>query len=90
MERIVLKSSASQAKVIGTIVSISGALVIVLYKGPKLLSSASLTSSEATVSLYQDLTSFDSSWIIGGVLLVTQYLLVSVWYILQVCEKTLV
>lgn len=85
-----LKSSASQAKVIGTIVSISGALVIVLYKGPKLLSSASLTSSEATVSLYQDLTSFDSSWIIGGVLLVTQYLLVSVWYILQVCEKTLV
>lgn len=84
MERIVLKSSASQAKVIGTIVSISGALVIVLYKGPKLLSSASLTSSEATVSLYQDLTSFDSSWIIGGVLLVTQYLLVSLWYILQV------
>uniref|UniRef100_M4E9Z2 EamA domain-containing protein n=1 Tax=Brassica campestris TaxID=3711 RepID=M4E9Z2_BRACM len=83
MERIVLKSSASQAKVIGTIVSISGALVIVLYKGPKLLSSASLTSSEATVSLYQDLTSFDSSWIIGGVLLVTQYLLVSLWYILQ-------
>lgn len=79
-----LKSSASQAKVIGTIVSISGALVIVLYKGPKLLSSASLTSSEATVSLYQDLTSFDSSWIIGGVLLVTQYLLVSLWYILQV------
>ena len=85
-----LKSSASQAKVIGTIVSISGALVIVLYKGPKLLSSASLTSSEATVSLYQDLTSFDSSWILGGVLLVTQYLLVSLWYILQVCEKTLV
>lgn len=79
-----LKSSASQAKVIGMILSVSAALVIVLYEGPKLLSYASLTSLEPTGSLYQDSSSFDSSWMIGGVLLVSQYLLVSVWYILQV------
>ncbi|XP_019086812.1 PREDICTED: WAT1-related protein At5g40230-like isoform X2 [Camelina sativa] len=83
MEQVVLRSSATQAKIIGTIVSISGALVVVLYKGPKVLTAASLTPPSPTISLYQHLTSFDSSWIIGGLLLATQYLLVSVWYILQ-------
>ncbi|CAA7055311.1 unnamed protein product [Microthlaspi erraticum] len=71
MEQVILRSSATQAKIIGTIVSISGALVIVLYKGPKLIVASSFTSS------------FESSWIIGGLLLATQYLLLSVWYILQ-------
>ncbi|CAA7055309.1 unnamed protein product [Microthlaspi erraticum] len=71
MEQVILRSSATQAKIIGTIVSISGALVIVLYKGPKLLVASSFTSS------------FESSWIFGGLFLATQYLLLSVWYILQ-------
>ena len=74
MEQVMLRSSATQAKIIGTIVSISGALVIVLYKGPKLLVAASFTSCEP-------------SWIIGGLLLVLQFLLLSVWYILQVLDK---
>ncbi|CAH2080011.1 unnamed protein product [Thlaspi arvense] len=80
IEKVVLRSSATQAKIIGTIVSISGALVVVLYKGPKVLDAA---SSSSTISLYQQLTSSDSSWILGGVLLVSEYLLISVWYILQ-------
>uniref|UniRef100_A0A1J3HEE6 WAT1-related protein n=2 Tax=Noccaea caerulescens TaxID=107243 RepID=A0A1J3HEE6_NOCCA len=83
MEKVVLRSSASQAKIIGAIVSISGALVVVLYKGPKVLAAASLTSSSSTIPLYQHLTSFDSSWIIGGLLLASQYFLISVWFILQ-------
>ncbi|XP_010468810.1 PREDICTED: WAT1-related protein At4g15540-like [Camelina sativa] len=70
MEQVMLRSSATQAKIIGTIVSISGALVIVLYKGPKLLVAASFTS-------------FESSWITGGLLLGLQFLLLSVWFILQ-------
>ncbi|KAL1220580.1 WAT1-related protein [Cardamine amara subsp. amara] len=70
MEQVMLRSSATQAKIIGTIVSISGALVIVLYKGPKLLVDASFSSNE-------------SSWIIGGLLLALQYILLSVWFILQ-------
>lgn len=69
-----LRSSATQAKIIGTIVSIFGALVVVLYKGPKLLVASSFTS-------------FESSWIIGGLLLALQYVLLSVWYILQVVHK---
>ncbi|XP_024014648.1 WAT1-related protein At5g40230 [Eutrema salsugineum] len=80
MEKVVLRSSATQAKIIGTIVSISGALVIVLYKGPKVLPAA---SSSSTISLYQHLTFSESSWIIGGILVAAQYLLVSIWLVLQ-------
>lgn len=79
MEQVVLRSSATQAKIIGGVLSISGALVVVLYKGPTVLSAASPPAS----SLHQQLTSSDSSWIVGGLLLASQFLLVSVWYIVQ-------
>ncbi|CAN7059136.1 unnamed protein product [Brassica rapa subsp. trilocularis] len=84
MEQVVLRSSATQAKIIGGVLSISGALVVVLYKGPKVLSAAIFTpSSSPTISLHQQLTSSESSWIVGGLLLVSQFFLVSVWYIVQ-------
>ncbi|CAH8300500.1 unnamed protein product [Eruca vesicaria subsp. sativa] len=71
MERVVLRSSATQAKLIGGVLSISGALVVVLYKGPKVLSAAALTPSS------------ESGWLIGGILLASHYFLASVWYIVQ-------
>ncbi|GKV08565.1 hypothetical protein SLEP1_g20178 [Rubroshorea leprosula] len=77
MERVVLRSTISQAKITGTIVSISGALVIVLYKGPTVFPSAS------SVSLQLSLGSSESNWIIGGLLLSLEYLFVSIWYIVQ-------
>ncbi|RID65871.1 hypothetical protein BRARA_D01043 [Brassica rapa] len=84
MEQVVLRSSATQAKIIGGVLSISGALVVVLYKGPKVLSAAIFTpSSSPTISLHQQLTSSESSWIVGGLLLASQFFLVSVWYIVQ-------
>ncbi|CAN6839165.1 unnamed protein product [Brassica oleracea] len=84
MEQVVLRSSATQAKIIGGVLSISGALVVVLYKGPKVLSAASFTlSSSPTSSLHQHLTSSESSWIVGGLLLASQFFFVSVWYIVQ-------
>ncbi|KAF8075375.1 hypothetical protein N665_1099s0001 [Sinapis alba] len=67
-------------RIIGAIISISGALVVVLYKGPTLLAAASVTP---TISLHEHLTSSESSWIIGGLLISLQYFLTSVWYILQ-------
>lgn len=73
MERVALRSTSTQAKLIGTIVSVSGAFVVVLYKGP-------------TVFLSYDepfLSSSISNWVIGGLLLVAQYLLYSIWYIVQ-------
>lgn len=41
MEKISLRKESSVAKVLGTIVSIIGALVVTLYHGPMLMSSRS-------------------------------------------------
>ncbi|GKC63658.1 putative EamA domain-containing protein [Tanacetum coccineum] len=60
MERIHFRSYTSQAKIIGTIVSISGAVIATLYSGPSLLSS-----------------NISMNWIVGGVLLASQYFLLA-------------
>ncbi|PPS16585.1 hypothetical protein GOBAR_AA03997 [Gossypium barbadense] len=70
LERVALRSSSGQAKIIGTIASISGALLVVLYKAPKVLVQWPLESSEP-------------NWVISGILLATAYLLFSIWYIVQ-------
>ncbi|XVF16467.1 hypothetical protein REPUB_Repub10bG0033300 [Reevesia pubescens] len=82
MEKVALRSSSSQAKIIGSIASISGALVIVFYKGPKVFSSPHWTSS-SYVLFQQPLGSPQSNWMIGGLLLAVGYLCSSIWYIIQ-------
>ncbi|XP_059670192.1 WAT1-related protein At3g28050-like [Cornus florida] len=79
MEKVALRSSSSQSKIIGTIVSISGAFVVVLYKGSPLLS-----TSFPSISLRQPLDLPRPKWAIGGLFLTTEYFLVSMWYIVQV------
>ncbi|KAL4353457.1 hypothetical protein GQ457_06G041470 [Hibiscus cannabinus] len=84
MEKVALRSRISQAKIMGTIVSISGALVVVLYKGPKVLSSSLLSSSSLSFVAQQwPLESSESNWLIGGVLIALAYLLYAFWYIIQ-------
>ena len=81
-----LTSTSSQAKLVGTIVSISGALVVVLYTGPALIKS--LSPSAALDHLALIISSPKSNqWVLGGLLLAADYLLLSVWYILQVCRS---
>ncbi|XWS32794.1 hypothetical protein CRYUN_Cryun22dG0020200 [Craigia yunnanensis] len=82
MENLELRSSSTQAKIIGTIASISGALVIVFYKGAKVFSSPPLT--QPSVSYWTlGLGSSQSNWTIGGLQFAVQYLLASIWYIIQ-------
>ena len=83
MEKVALRSSTTQAKIIGTIVSISGALVVVLYKGPKVFTSLHWTSS-SVLRQWPLESSSESNWVIGGVLIAVAYLLYSFWYIIQV------
>ncbi|XVE83918.1 hypothetical protein DITRI_Ditri16bG0126900 [Diplodiscus trichospermus] len=84
MEKVALRSSSTQAKIIGTIVSISGALVVVFYKGPKVFSSSTWTSSSSSILLQWLLESLpESNWVIGGVLITVACLLYSFWYIIQ-------
>ncbi|KAH7846594.1 hypothetical protein Vadar_015806 [Vaccinium darrowii] len=78
MEKLALRSSSSQAKIIGTIVSISGAFVVTLYEGPPI----ELTPSPS-ISLHQPLGSQQPNWVIGGLFLTSEYILVPMWYIVQ-------
>ena len=71
-------SRSSNAKVIGSIISIAGAFVLTFYKGPSIMNSSSLHQSIGF------LKSVDSSWVIAGILLTVEYLLFSLWYILMV------
>ncbi|KAE9614355.1 putative EamA domain-containing protein [Lupinus albus] len=81
MEKLAIKSKSTQAKIFGTILSILGALIVVLYKGRILLSDSNQLQSPATdapISL-----SSQTNWILGGSLLAIEFLLVPVMYILQ-------
>ncbi|KAG5062039.1 hypothetical protein JHK85_003222 [Glycine max] len=80
MENLNLKLRSSHAKIIGTVISIAGALIITLYKGMPLTGSSMrnlvLGGSEAYLSVQLD-------WIIGGFLLATSSLCLSVLFIVQ-------
>ncbi|MBA0768046.1 hypothetical protein Gotri_016883 [Gossypium trilobum] len=68
MEKLELKSSKSQIKVLGTLVSISGALVMTLYKGPPILSlpiQPHLHPSPSTMLTTSKI------WLIGGLFIAT-------------------
>ncbi|XP_050221162.1 WAT1-related protein At5g40230-like isoform X2 [Mercurialis annua] len=90
MEKLRMSSSSSQAKIFGTMASVTGALVVILYKGPSILSN----SSSPTPTLDWPLYSPNSKWLIGGFLLAMQCILYSLWYILQAmfgrCYSTIV
>ncbi|KAE8721215.1 Nodulin MtN21 /EamA-like transporter family protein, putative isoform 1 [Hibiscus syriacus] len=84
MERVEIRRAATQAKIIGTITSISGAFVIIFFKGPKVISSLPWTSSSSSVpQLQSPLGSTESNWFFGGILGVVSNLLFSFWCIIQ-------
>lgn len=84
MEKLAIKSRSSNAKIMGSIISIAGAFVLTFYKGESILNSSSLHQSN------EFLKSVDSSWAIAGIMLIVNYFLVSLWYILQVGRISIV
>ena len=85
MESVALGRTSSQAKLLGTILSIGGAFIVTLYKGPPLI-----ISSNSSIKLHQHLHSTkNSNWIVGGIFLTAEYILVPLWYILQVYNTVL-
>ncbi|GKA62083.1 EamA domain, WAT1-related protein [Tanacetum coccineum] len=75
MEKIELKSSSSQAKLLGTIIAITGAMVFTFYQGPKLFQ---ITDSSNTL-----LSSKPSNWVFGALILVICGILGSLWSVLH-------
>lgn len=82
MESVTFRSSSSQAKVLGAIVSISGAFLVTLYKGPRIISTP--PSSSSSVPQLLSSSNSNSNWVLGGLFLTTEYILVPMWYIVQV------
>ncbi|PON59275.1 Lipocalin-1 receptor [Parasponia andersonii] len=78
METVDWRSTSSQAKCLGTIVSISGAFVVTLYKGSPIMKNVSLPNLHI-----QLLFSSQSEWILGGLFLASDCFVSSLWYILQ-------
>lgn len=89
MEKLAWKRTSSQAKVIGTIISITGAFVVTLYKGPDIVIASTPSSSlqqhlNPSNRLFVGLNSSNTNWVIGGVFLTAEYILLPLWYIVQV------
>ncbi|XP_027177812.1 WAT1-related protein At5g40240-like [Coffea eugenioides] len=86
MEKLEMKSLTTQVKVIGCIITIAGALLVVLYKGPVLMRSP---TSSASVFEQQPATATitagakQSDWVKGGALLAAEYVIASLCYIYQ-------
>ncbi|TKY74152.1 WAT1-related protein [Spatholobus suberectus] len=78
MEQLDWRKFSSLAKSLGTIVSIAGAFIVTLYKGPPLLMGVSSANSSQ-----QPLFSEDSNWILGGLFLAADCVMASAYIILQ-------
>lgn len=77
-----MRSFSSLAKTLGTIVSISGAFIVTLYKGPPILKTSSTVMTD--VLSHKQLTSERSNWVLGGVCVAANCVLASAWIIVQV------
>nr|XP_043638985.1 WAT1-related protein At5g40230-like [Erigeron canadensis] len=77
MEAANIKSATTQAKFIGTVVSIAGAVIMTLYQGPPILSST--LESELTKNLLVQ----PSNWVLGGILLSVDALFASMYIVSQ-------
>ncbi|KAL4307322.1 hypothetical protein AHAS_Ahas16G0266700 [Arachis hypogaea] len=82
MEKISPKSWSTQAKIVGSLVSILGALIVVLYKGPTLISASSSPHQSPHVDFLKD-SSPQQNWVLGGFLIAIEFILVPIWYIVQ-------
>jgi len=83
MEKIAIKSRTTQAKVWGSIISISGAFIVTFYKGKSII----IAHNSPSIHLQQSnsiLTSIDTNWAIGGLLLTVSNILLTIWFIAQV------
>ncbi|WCJ21695.1 nodulin MtN21 /EamA-like transporter family protein [Euphorbia peplus] len=80
------RKSSFQSKVIGSLITIVGALVVEFYKGPFVRPDSSSSSSSLKLEHKQQLFVFYSTpdyWLLGGLLLAASFLCVSVWNIFQ-------
>ncbi|XP_004304597.1 PREDICTED: WAT1-related protein At5g40240-like [Fragaria vesca subsp. vesca] len=79
MEKLNLRQTSGQAKSLGTIISVGGALIVTFYKGPAVL----MASLKHAGFKNQHIHSQHSAWVFGGLLLAIQCVVSSSWNIAQ-------
>jgi hypothetical protein len=84
MEKIAIKTRTTQAKVWGSIISISGGFIVTFYKGKSITNIAHNSSSFLLQHSNGIVTSVDINWVIGGLLLTVSNILLTIWFIAQV------
>ncbi|XP_076897461.1 WAT1-related protein At3g28050-like [Bidens hawaiensis] len=80
METLSFSNKSCRPKLVGTIVSVIGAFIVTLYKGPKVIWGLWSSSSN---SLSVSLGASQPNWVLGSLFLIAQFILVPVWYIIQ-------
>ncbi|CAJ2665472.1 unnamed protein product [Trifolium pratense] len=83
MEKLAIKTRTTQAKVLGSIISISGAFIVTFYKGKSIIIAHNSSSFHLQHSSNGILTSVDINWVIGGLLLIVSNILITIWFIVQ-------
>ncbi|KAL6629678.1 hypothetical protein ACP70R_029443 [Stipagrostis hirtigluma subsp. patula] len=84
MEKLELKTGAGIAKVIGTAVGFTGAMILTLYQGPSLTKSSSSSSPMETPSPAGASVGHGAhKWVIGSLVLLAGSACWSFWFILQ-------
>ncbi|KAL8266362.1 hypothetical protein R6Q59_003706 [Mikania micrantha] len=78
IEKFDIRKSTSQAKALGTIVAITGAFVMTLYQGPPLFNT--ILDHDVNKNL---LSSQQSNWILGGLLITITSICSSSWNVFQ-------
>jgi hypothetical protein len=78
MERVNIRSIKTIAKIVGTIICVSGAMSMALLKGPKLLNVENLPSKSIMTR------SDNENWLMGCLCLLGNCVAWSLWLILQV------
>lgn len=82
MEKIDIKKRHSQAKIIGTLVTVIGALIMILYKGPIvefIWNKGRHLQAEAAAQN-------DTHWLLGTLMLLFSCCCWSAFFVLQVCN----
>ncbi|CAI9102759.1 OLC1v1001079C1 [Oldenlandia corymbosa var. corymbosa] len=85
MEDIHIKKVIYQAKILGTLVTVAGAMLMTLYKGPivEMVWSKHVHSRKSYVSGPDGTTSSDKDWFVGCILLIIATVAWAAFFILQ-------
>ncbi|KAL9362675.1 hypothetical protein Peur_045460 [Populus x canadensis] len=77
MEKVNIRSLRSNAKIIGTVISVSGAMSMALLKGPKLLNAGIVATKSSSGSSGE-------TWLLGSLILFGNNCCWAIWTIMQV------